>query len=235
MKKIICICLAGALMSGLCACNNAVSVTSESVTEQTTMTEEQISQEETEEYTEQSAEVSEETDMLIDYEQMKAYAGSEIPVIYTDRSSEEIVEIVQAMRHISTASPVEDYLKRFTVKPVTSVDGQTRMLRWTYEPEEFDCFRQVLMNVREKDGKLLVDANGTLDIVMWFSDPETASGVYIRLVKILTDEFGKPDDDIRNGTTRQTVFGPYSVQMLEADGVHQVRVLISTVSVDMRG
>ena len=74
MKKIICICLAGALMSGLCACNNAVSVTSESVTEQTTMTEEQISQEETEEYTEQSAEVSEETDMLIDYEQMKAYA-----------------------------------------------------------------------------------------------------------------------------------------------------------------
>ena len=93
MKKIICICLAGALMSGLCACNNAVSVTSESITAQTTMTAEQMSQEETESYTEQSAEVSEETDIFIDYEQMKAYAGSEIPVIYTDRSAWEIVDM----------------------------------------------------------------------------------------------------------------------------------------------
>ena len=235
MKKFICICLAGVVMSGLCACYNAVSATVATSTGQIFITEEQKVPEDTEAYTDTSGEVSEETDVFIDYEQLKAYAGNEIHVIYTDKSAEEIVEAVQAIRHIESASPVEDYLNRFTVKPDTSVDGTTRMLRWTYEPEEFDCFRQVLMNVREKDGKLLVDANGTVDIIMWFSDPETASGVYIRLVKILTDEFGTPDDDIRNGASRQTVFGPYSVQMLEADGVYQVRVLISTVDVNVRG
>ena len=232
MKKIICMCLAGALLMGLCSCSNSVSLTTAGTIEQTSrITPGQMFSEESE----SSDDVYEETNRITEPEEAKAFATSEIPVVFTDMSTDEIVDIIQSVRHISTGSTVEDYLNRFTVKPDPGLEGQPRTLTWEYSPEEYDCFRFIVLNVWERDGKLIVDDSCCVDMVMWFSDSMVASGVYVKLVKILTDEYGQPDDDIRDGTNWQTVFGRYSVQMLEADGVHQVRVLLSTVDVDLRG
>lgn len=200
MKRLISLIVTGGLVLSLCACDTSDTDETTELTEETKIVEtieSETSLVETSETTvlEETTTVPEtetETETETEIEIVEVQQGS-VFLDCSDKAADQIVNNVIAIRTIGSGVTHESYADRFTVRPDFFYDhGDTiTIYNWDSKDVKSNVYitQVILTSNVDPDDVIIVDQQGCVDIMIFFSDLDVAIEVYEAVRDIVFEDY----------------------------------------------